>query len=425
VSKILLINPSYNYPTKSEMAPSGALLLLGTLLKTKGHSIKIIHMVSDHYTPEELGWEVRKTGPDIVGITMSTFQTRSTREIVKVIQKVRSNTKIIIGGSHPSSVGSSLSGYSNVQFVFGEGENTLLDLVEPGHKAFTLDDIPLPDLSLIDIKKYTGCVPYGPTPSISTMFSRGCPFKCSFCNKAIFGNTMRFRRVEACLDELEHLGKYGIKEVSIRDDTFNLNRQWCEDILHGIIGRGLNKKMVFRTSCRANRNLMDKDLLKLMKEAGIWIIFYGVESGNQEMLDKMGKSLTLEEIERAFKLTREVGVKTEASFIVGLPGETLKTFKDSLDFCKKIKPFWVGFSSLTPFPGTPVTEELEASGCLLNKDYDNYLPGKIVSRTEALTASDIQKYTKQAERLSRVIEIKNLLLEPIMAYRMLKGVIGC
>ncbi len=423
---ILLINPSYNYPTKTEMAPSGALILLGSLLEKRGYKVKVLHMVSDHYTLNEIKEEVKRTHPDIIGITMSTFQTKSTREVVTKIQELGNQSKILIGGPHPSSIGSPLLGYSNVQFVFGEGENTLLDLVDPEHKTWTLDDVPLPNLSLVNIKKYIGCAPYGPKPYFSTMFSRGCPFHCSFCNKAVFGNIMRFRRVEACLDEIEYLSRdYGIKEVSIRDDTFNLNRQWCEDILNGIIRRGLNRKMVFRASCRANKNLIDKDLLKLMREAGVWLIFYGVESGNQQMLNRMGKSLTLEEISRAFKLTEEVGIKTEASFIIGLPGETTQTFKDSLDFCKKIHPFWVGFSSLVPFPGTPVTEELKTSGYLLSEDYGNYLPRKVVSRTESLTALDIRKYTEEAERLSRRIEIKNLIFNPITAYRMLRGVMEC
>ena len=421
MARVLLINPNYNYRTKTEMYPSGALLLFGSLLKKKGHIVKVIHMVSDQYTYPVFKEVLSGFHADITGITISTFQTRNTGEMVRDIQKITPQTKIIIGGPHPSAVGKDLEGYKEVKFVLGQGEDSILDLVEPGHKPFTLDDIPLPDLSLVNLKAYIGCPPYGPKPSMFSMFSRGCPFHCTYCNKAIFGDKLSYRDPEACLDEIEYLNKdWGIKELIIQDDTFNLNRKWCEYILMGIIKRGLNKKMVFRTPCRANSNLVDTDLLKLMKEAGIWLIFYGVESGNQLMLDRMKKSLTLEEIKRAFTLTNKVGIKTEASFIIGLPGETRGTFEDSLNFCSEIKPFWVGFSTLIPFPGTPVTQELKESGYLLNEDYGSYMPGEVMSRTDTLTKEDIEKCADKAHKVSRSLEIKNLVFNPKVGYRIFK-----
>ena len=152
---------------------------------------------------------------------------------------------------------------------------------------------------------------------------------------------------------------------------------------------------------RVNKQILNTDLLSHLKAAGVWFVMFGVESGNQEMLNRMHKGTTIEEIKRAFRLAHTAGIKTEAFFIVGMPGETDATVNDSLRLYKEIKPYWGGFSRAVPFPGTGLTEELQKSGHLLCEDYDQFGPSCKAVRTDALSADAIEGYVNVLERMAR------------------------
>ena len=438
----------------NEMYPSGALLLLGTLLKKKGHSVKVVHMVTDKLTDEDILPILRDFNPHVAGITVSTFQTRHTKNITRLIKTNCEDIQIVIGGSHPSALKENALAdfpYADVA-VSGEGELAIGEIVDQvplsringvsyrensrivcnprSSQLQELDNLPFPDLGFVDIRKYSGPEPVGRRPGMFIMASRGCPFGCVFCSKSIYGNTVRYHSPEYVLSQVEYLHKdFGIREIFFQDDTFNLNRSWAETILLGIIKRGLNRKMIFRTPFRVNERLVDIDLLKLMKEAGFWLIFYGVENGNQMMLDRMKKGITIPEIKRAFRLTREAGIKAEASFIIGLPGETEETIQDSIRLWREIKPFHSGFSRAIPFPDTPFEKEVREEGHMLYTDYDEYSYGKTMVRTEALTAEQLEVWAQYCGKLVSVEMAKMLLTNPATLIRTIgdlgfKGVIN-
>jgi radical SAM superfamily enzyme YgiQ (UPF0313 family) len=225
------------------------------------------------------------------------------------------------------------------------------------------------------------------------MASRGCPSKCIYCNKSVFGTQTRFRKPEKIIEEIKNLHeKYGIEEIFFQDDTFNLNRKWIEEILNLIIKEKLNISINYRVAFRANKNLVDEDLLKLAKEANITSIFYGVESGNQQMLNRMRKSLTIEEIKRAFKLAHDFNIETIAAFIIGLPGENIATIKDTIKLWKEIKPSYSGFTIATPFPGTEFQKIIINNNNLLNKNYDEYRLGGSYVCTKELSRNELEFY---------------------------------
>ncbi len=425
MSKVLLINPDIpmkRYLTQVEQFPNGALLQIGTILQNEGHTVVLVHMMADKVNLQQLTEIVKDFQPEIVGLTAITFQSRTLRETSEAVKNADSKVTIIAGGSHISALMSMDCSPAELypqidHFVQGAGDYAISCLIDKRlvtNQPYNIANIPSVNLGLVDINRFSGAYPPGPRPGMFVMGSRGCPFKCTFCSRSVFGNTLRYREPMAVVDDAERLATdYGIKEIFFQDDTFNINRKWAEDILNLIIIRKLNKKLCFRTPCRVNEKLIDLDFLNLMKEAGFWLIFYGVESGNQIMLDIMNKGIRLDEIKRAFKLTREAGIKTEASFIVGLPGETERTIQDSIELYNEIKPDWCSFTRAIPFPDTELYMQVKQSGRLLIDSFDDIEVDKVMCRTEALTGEEIDRYAVMLGNMVSRKKLWQLVKNPI------------
>jgi radical SAM superfamily enzyme YgiQ (UPF0313 family) len=423
MSKILLVNPSYNFPVKREMYPSGALLLLGTMAKQRGHEVKVVHMVADNLSTGQVVVLARNFMADVIGITVNTFQVAAVKNLLSKLRWWSVKSRIVIGGAHPTSIGMDEARIAFPEaddIICGEGEHKFMAILEgkPAEEPQDLEYIVPPDLSLVNLSKFTGAYPLGRTPAMFTMASRGCPNQCSFCNRSIFGNKVRYRSPENVLWELRHYAKSGIKEVFIQDDTFNLNHAWYQEILQRIIAEGLNKKMLFRAPFRADEKLVDEKILKLAKEAGFWLLFYGVESGNQGMLNRMHKHLSLGEIERAVRLTKEAGIKVETSFIVGLPGETLRTINDTADFYEELSPFWSGCGVAIPFPSTEVSKEVHEQVKYI--PYDEYRPGRVYFRTDELSSDVIARNHSQLEQMMFMDKLLGMATHPSILLRTIK-----
>lgn len=376
--RILLVQPQLNYGHQMPEAPSQALLILGTLAENKGHEVKIVHNGS---FPKEFK-------PDIVGITVNTFQVKHAKEIVK--QARECGAKVVIGGPHAPAW--DLPYEPDCYAVIGQGENTWLEILGEGVSPLQINDLPLPNYDLIDFDKFCGIGPVGAIPTAAIMASRGCPYQCTFCNTPIFwGRKIRYRKPELVLDEVQHLHeKYGINEVFFQDDTFNVNHKWASEIFQGLIDRGLSDEMLFKIACRVN--LITKEFLDLAYKAGVWNIFYGIESGSQEMLDRMKKGITIKDIKSAIEMTHEAGIDSQCSFIVGMPGETLRTLAQTDALINEIKPTRYGWVYFCPFPNTEARKEAETLGHLKDVPYEEYGYGKVLARTDALTFEELQSF---------------------------------
>jgi len=411
---ILLVQPHYNFPVSYVECPSGALILLGTIAENAGHKVKVLHLDADEV---DLRQELMAFKPDILGITVDTFHTRSAKVVSKLAKEVSKDIFVTIGGPHPSALKEEcFAEFPEADaIVHGEGEFGFMELIEgkpeppnclmggnglkPTVYSADLDHIPLPDYDLVDIHRFSGFIVPGPQPIFYIMASRGCPFRCTFCgSSSIWERKVRLRKPEMVVDEAEYLiNKYGAREIFFTDDTFNSKLPWTMEILSLLIGRGLNQKCIFRITCRADQKLITEEFLKLAKEAGVWLIFYGVESGNQQLVDSMNKGLNLNDVRRAFKLTNEAGIKIQASFILGMPGETKETIEDTKWFIQETKPDYYGCSLATPFPGTELERQVKLKGHLFETDYENYGMGFSLVRTDTLSRAELGAIHKEME----------------------------
>ena len=255
------------------------------------------------------------------------------------------------------------------------------------------DSLPIPAFDLLpSINPYFVTAPAG-KPYTILYTSKGCPYKCVFCTVA--GTKWRPKSAEKTIEELVYLRKnYSIKTVSFFDETFTLDKKRVVKLCDGIIAEGMD----IRWYCNTRAHLVDLDLLKRMRQAGCRGISYGIESGSQKILDHADKGVTIQQGRDAISWARQARIKTFASFILGLPGETWDTVQETLDFVKTAMPNSAEFNVAVPYPGTRLFEEVygpEGAGAV---DFRKLYQDDAVVGTEALSPSDLNKARTMAYR---------------------------
>jgi anaerobic magnesium-protoporphyrin IX monomethyl ester cyclase len=442
--KISLVVPNLRYGSKMlwSVLPSRGLLSLGAVLKNNDYSVQFIdgdiYNLSNSDTIKRIThFDGTHNNVHVICITMNSFQAYSGLELAKDIRNwsnvVGIRTVIIVGGPHPSAVGKKILDENRCIDIVckGESEETILELMKAIeiNNDFTaikgisyrlydkvyenpdrprienIDNIPFPAYELAgDLRRYPGAAPVKNPPTMHIMASRGCPYRCTFCSsRNVWGNIVRFRSPNNIVDEVELLNsRYGINEVFFQDDTMNVNNEWfyivCNEIIRRKADGRIKKDMSFKAPFRVNSKLLDEHLLAKAKEAGFWIIFYGVESGNQIVLDTIKKGTTIAEIKRAFKLTHNAGISIIAAFMVGNTGDTTKSVDESIQLAKEIckKGDICGFSIATPLPGTEFYQTAKEKGWIHTEDYRNYSTFGAVTRNESLTAGEISALANRA-----------------------------
>lgn len=218
-----------------------------------------------------------------------------------------------------------------------------------------LDQLPFPDRSLLPPKvDYFNPVALR-FPMTTAMISRGCPAKCTFCLSPYFyGKKVRYRSVGNIMEELKQIQRLGYKEVFFRDETFTSNKinitALCEAML--------NENMDLTWTANARIGMLDQKMAHLMKKAGCHTIKFGVESGSQEILDRICKRIDIGEVEETFKWLEKMGMRTHAHFMVGHPGENAWHLEKTLSLLRRLRATTVSIGIMTPYPGTPQFDEL-------------------------------------------------------------------
>jgi anaerobic magnesium-protoporphyrin IX monomethyl ester cyclase len=223
--------------------------------------------------------------------------------------------------------------------------------------------------------------------------SRGCPFGCSFC--AYAGEKFRPRPHQSVVEELKLLKKnFGVKHVLFFDDILSLNTGRLGEMADMMVKDNVGLEWV----CCTRANLVDTDTLKRMHKAGCRELAVGIESGSEVILKNINKGVTKEEIAACADACRASGVLFYGMTICGLPGETEQTWHETINFIKKIDPFYTQFCFSTPFPNTDMYAWYEKNGYLKNKNWSEYSPlaPEPVVRTETLTSQDLVRLRKEA-----------------------------
>jgi anaerobic magnesium-protoporphyrin IX monomethyl ester cyclase len=212
-----------------------------------------------------------------------------------------------------------------------------------------LDDLPLPRHDLLPLKTYRAPLVRGPYAFVVT--SRGCPGGCRFCIKHVsYGRSVRFRSPENILAELELLVSLGVRDIHMYADLFTVSREHVVGLCELILKRGLR----LRWTCNSRVDFVDPEMLRLMRQAGCWMSSWGIESGSEQVLRRVRKGITLEQVERALHWAREAGIRNWGYFIIGLPGETEETIQETIRFAKRLPLDLALFHIAAPYPGSPL-----------------------------------------------------------------------
>ncbi len=337
---------------------------------------------------------------DIVGISCLTPSAPTVFSIAEAVKKYNSKILTVLGNVHASVFADDiLRNYAVDVVVHGEGEYTMLELVKavvkkedltqvkgisfksngiiaktpPREPIDNLDELPFPSWHLFPVKKY-GFLPFMDVrkPGLSILGSRGCPYCCTFCSLPGIGSKYKERKPKNIVNEFEYLvSKFPIKQISFVDPIFPLTKQTGLEFCEEMIRRKLDKKVVW--TCETRTDNVDRELLREMRRAGCRRILYGLESGVQELLDNVKKSFTLDSVRRAIKYTKEAGIQTAGLFMIGLPGETRQMTQQTINFAKELDLDFAKFAITIPYPGSALYEDLNKTGELARKDWENFV----------------------------------------------------
>jgi len=286
--------------------------------------------------------------------------------------------------------GKGLAGVKGIAYR-NDGQITVNPTAQP---IQDYDSMPLPAFDLLpSLKPYHINTPHG-KPFTIMYASKGCPFACNFCT--VRRTSFKKKSADNILNELRYLKKrFGIRTVSFFDETFTMDKKRVIQLCEGTSRESLDIKWY----CNTRVELVNKDLLKVMRKGGCRGIAFGVESGSQRILDNVEKGNTVEEAEMAIKWTKESGIKAYCSFIIGLPGETWDTINETIAFVERTRPTGAQFNVAVPYPGTPMFDlAIEKGWVKPSLDWRELYQHSSNMRTDSLSNEELEKARRMAYR---------------------------
>ena len=446
--KILLINASQAnvYGTKMMPAyPSLGLLYIASVLEKEYHNVELIDFDVDIQKFENFKDRIRNNAYDLIGISAVTPTINNAFYLAKNIKSIKKDIPIILGGIHATISPKECISNEFIDFVaIGESENTIVEFANELQKSnpdfskirgvafkinsevvvnenreleLNLDKIPFPARHLL---KNSGS--YSPPdaekmPVASVFFTRGCPGKCTYCcTKQIFGSRMRYRSVSNIMEEIDEIVRLGYKEIHILDDNFTVNKKRVIELCNEI--RKRNYDLNFEISNGLRADMVNYEVLSALKSIGVKNVGFGIESGNEQILKNIKKGISKDRVREAVKLAKELKFEIWGFFMIGLPGETPGTVRDTINFAKELDPDFAKFLILKPFPGSEVYNQLLSKNLIDNFNYSNYgVYTPPVHHLETLDSDEILYWQKRAFRefyfrprkiVKHILRIKNL-----------------
>jgi len=371
--KAILINPPRSYLIEPEAQAPMGLLYVAAALEQEGWDVQYVDLAFQDEMPEA----------DLYGITATSADYPDAVQVAKRLKDRKG--LVILGGRHATGVNGDVDDAFDV-VVVGEGEEAIRRIIRDevpvaryySHPIEDLDTIPFPARHLLPVQgknifAYKERYWEGETTCLLTM--RGCPYKCAFCTAG--GERVRYRSVDNVIAEIEYVvDTYGIREFRLSDDTVTLNRKRLVELLP----RMKECNIYWRASIRAWP--LDPEILEMMADSGCVELSYGIESGDQRVLDRVCKGVTLEQSANAMRWTKETGITVRALMIAGLPGETSDSAYKTIEFMEETRQYWdiAALTNFVPLPGSPIWNRPDDFGVKIKdiQDYNFYLwkPGE-------------------------------------------------
>lgn len=395
--KICFIEPPIDY-LRDRLDPPFPLMYLAAVAEQHGWQAEIVHMEALHDKLPEA---------DIYAVTSASPQWPTTLNLSERLADEFPDKWKIIGGSHISACPDNFYNSKFNAAVIGEGEIVLERILKnpdmlndsgkiSGVPVQNLDTILFPARHLIDWAKYKRGIMLGDKllrPAVSMITSRGCPHRCIFCSSyCVFGRRVRYRSIDNVVAEIKHvISTLGYRGFNFHDDTFCINRQriisMCKEFA----------KLDIVWRCLTRTDTVDRELLKIMSDSGCKEVIIGMESGSQKILNVLRKGTTVEQNLKAMKLVKEF-MQLKVGIIVGSPGETWETIRETEKLLKECPPDFWNVSTFMPLPGSEAWKTPEKFGLkILTRDLDQYhmigkdLRGNVVVETEGMSKADIEQ----------------------------------
>ncbi len=422
--RMILVNIPFYHAGCAE-APLG-LAYVAAVLERARVPFELLDANGLGMTDEEVLAFVRAREPAAVGATVMTSMLTASRRLADGLRRLQRPPLLVCGGPHPTiSPEETLKRGGADICVRGEGEETILDLLprlgegpngwravpgisfmDHGKAVHTpdrsligdLDSIPFPARHLLPMDRYQ-TIHTGRKRFATLMTSRGCPGKCMFCYRP-FGRKLRYRSIDNVMREVRELvERFRVEEISILDDAFTLDRERVLAFCDRMRSSGL--RVAWRLGNGTRVDLIDEELLRSMKGAGCYEVAFGIESGDDEVLKRIGKEITTSQVEKAFAAARAAGLDTIGFFMIGHPFDTVETMRKTIDFALRLDPTYAQFTMSTPLPGTALWTWVKQHGrSLIGDDVTklDFLGTKPHFETDLFTAREAQRMYRSAYR---------------------------
>jgi len=348
----------------------------------------------------------------LIGITTTTPTINASFRVARVCKKYFPDCILALGGSHASFVPDESLDRKYIDCVaLGEGEETLIQLLQgfpfgdiPGlaHKQEVegeiqfirnapririkkLDELPMPAYDMLDVPKYRPIIGnFKRLPAMMMITSRGCPWSCNFCRRTV-GKMWTYRSAESLYAEMKFLSDtYGIKDIAFMDDVFTVQKSRVVELCNLLIENPLDIQWL----CFARVDIVDQEMLLMMKKAGCWGIMYGVENFNQDILDGFQKEIGIDQVNDAVKWAKNAGIEIRACLIVGSEGDNEAVIDKNIKMIKELDPDLLSVAILTPFPGNDVFNKALREDRILSYDWDIYYGATPLVRIDSMTPEE-------------------------------------
>ena len=418
--KVFLIIPNVKGILEKPSSPHGGTAYLAAYLLKEGHDVEVLDM-RFNYAFSYLAGKLKRFNPDVVGVTSTSYGSKVAYETINKIKNL--GYKVAVGGPHSSTVFKEILEKTKADFsIKREGEITfeklLKNLDNPGlvkgiiwrkkgedgkeeiienpdrEQIEDIDTLPFPAYELFELDNYMD-------KKIPIVTSRGCPYRCVYCSiNLTMGHKFRARSPKNVVDELEKWYKKGYTYFGFNDDCFTFDIPRAKEICDEILKRKLKIKWELRNGIRIDR--LDEELLIKMKKAGCFYLAFGIESADQDVLNKMKKGLRIEKVTEMVLLAEKLKINHGGFFIIGLPGDNFERFKKSLDFALSLPFDEIRFYNAVPYPGTELFTWIKEHGRFV-RTADDYLnsadawDSEPIFETEDFTVTERKKAFEIAE----------------------------